>query len=134
VPVDERHERRHVARVHLEVDVDEARDPAGRRPEAGLERGSAAAIALVEHGAQARIGGAELADDLARVVAAGIVDEDDLPAPARLLEHLDDLGDAPPEMLRLVVAGDDERDVERAHVGGPTRATRLVPAGSRTRS
>ena len=47
------------------------------------------------------------------VVFAPVVDEDDVPGPARLLEDLHDAAHAGAQVARLVVAGDDQRDVGR---------------------
>ena len=87
--VDQRHERRHVARVHLEIDVDEAGDTARRGAEARLERGAAPPVRVVEDRAHSAIAVAQLGDHAARAVAAHVVDEDDLPRPVRALEHFD---------------------------------------------
>ena len=115
-------EARDVARVHFEVDVEEAGDTPRAGGEPGLERRAAAAVAVVEQGAAAPVGRADVANEGAGVVFAPVVDEDDVPGSARLLEDLHDAAHAGAQVARLVVAGDDQRDVGRpAPIGGARR-------------
>ena len=81
--LDRPHQRRDVARVDLEVDVEVAGDlPAGGAEAVG-DRGAAAPVRLVEdeREVQARVRGHDPREDLPRAVAARVVDEDDLEGP-----------------------------------------------------
>ena len=73
VPVDQRHQRRHVERVHLEIDVEEPGDASRARREAGLER-LPRPIALVVDRVEARVLRAQIGDDAPRVVLRAVVD------------------------------------------------------------
>src|SRR5262245_12898563 len=101
-----------VERVDFEVDVDEARDPSGARGEAGLERTSAAPVALVEDVSAARGAGTDVTDQRSRIILAAIVDEHHLVLVPCLIEDLDERGGAGFQMRRFVVAGNHDGEVE----------------------
>jgi hypothetical protein len=65
-------------------------------------------------------------DDLARAIATAVVDEDHLGSPAQGVEHAKRLGHAGLEVRLLVVAGDDEGEVDLGH--GTLRPA--VPGGT----
>jgi hypothetical protein len=88
-------------------------------------------FALVQDRAQGelRVRGHDPGQDRARVVAADVVDEQDLEGEARLLERVPDLGEARLEVLRLVVAREHQAEVR----GLANQTPRGAPRRSRDR-
>src|SRR5262249_10496613 len=108
------------------------------RAEAVGHRGPPSLVLLVQDHLQlqVRVGGHEVADDLARGVAAHVVDEEDLEGTPHLDERVPDLREALPERLFFVVAGEDDADLGG---GGPplrpcTPGPRRSPGPRRRRS
>ena len=81
--------------------------PRGVR-EAGREGRRLAEVAAEPDHAQPRIGGVQLGQDLEAVVAAAVVDRDDLVGPPPRLQRRRQLGVELANVRRLVVDGDDD--------------------------
>ena len=105
--------RRDVSGVNLKIDVDVAHEAAFRNAKAVRHRAPPSGVSLVEQAAEAIVAMLrdERVDHVASAVGAVVVDEDQLPRPARAVEDLDDLTNALREDPLLAVAGEDQAQV-----------------------
>jgi hypothetical protein len=114
----ERQELLELAHVELQVRVghEHPRQPGGG--DAGAQRRAVAVVALVHEDAHARVlGGAQLGH-AAGAVAAAVVDDDDLVRLGDALGGARGLVDGAPDVRRLVVARQDDRETGELRGGG----------------
>ena len=98
--------------MDLEVDVEEADDPAARDPHAVAHGAAAAGVARVEerpHRHPLAVLVQDALDRRAGAVGRAVIDEHQLERPDRPLERGQHLEHARLEVRLLVVAGDDDR-------------------------
>ena len=108
--VDRRDEQRDVLRPVLEVAVHRHDDLTARPDEARVHRRVLPEVPPEADGANAGIGGVQTLELREGAVRRSVVDEDQLPRPAELLERLRGAAVELVERAGLVVEGDDDRD------------------------
>ena len=109
-----------VRNLELAVAISEGDELVARGLEAAAHGRAVAQVGLVVNGADARIAGGQAVGNLGRLVAAAVVDGDDLELVRERRQHLERLGHERLDVLRLVVRGKEERQLRDAR-------TRLSP-------